>query len=263
MSVLDWPILRDLSPDGKTLLIEEEGDGGGANYSVYLRKMDTPAAVRLGEGRAVALSPDSQWAITRAANDDAAPLLLLPTGAGQSRPVTHDNLLHYDAHWFPDGKRVLCICAEKGHLPRDYILAVDTGDVQPLTPEGTIGKYVSPDGDWVAVTDMNKKLSLWPVAGGAPRPLNVDMSGQIVAGWTGDGKGLYIGYEDKDVSKQSDVDLLDIATGKRTLWKKVLPADANRTNALEYVPRFSSDGKTYAYSFSRWQSELELLEGLK
>ena len=114
----------------------------------------------------------------------------------------------------------------------------------------------------MAVTDVNKKLSLWPVVGGAPRPLNVDMTGQIVAGWTGDGKGLYLGYADKNAIQQADVDVLDIATGKRTLWKTILAAEARRTQ-LEYVPQISSDGKTDASSFSRWQSELELLEGLK
>jgi len=51
LSVLDWALVNDFSADGRTMLIEEDGDGGGPNYSVYLRKTDGSAAVRLGEGR--------------------------------------------------------------------------------------------------------------------------------------------------------------------------------------------------------------------
>jgi len=82
---------------------------------VYLRKTDGSAAVRLGEGRATALSPDGAWVITRVATDDAAQLMLLPTGPGQARQLTYDTLKHYVAKWFPDGTRVLCQCAEPGH----------------------------------------------------------------------------------------------------------------------------------------------------
>jgi len=62
------------------MLIEEDGDGGGPNYSVYLRKTDGSAAVRLGEGRAIALSPDSAWVVTRVAADDSAQTHVAATG---------------------------------------------------------------------------------------------------------------------------------------------------------------------------------------
>src|SRR5207237_10192509 len=34
---LDWSIARDLSPDGRTLLFVEEGEGGVVGYSVFRR----------------------------------------------------------------------------------------------------------------------------------------------------------------------------------------------------------------------------------
>ena len=37
LSWLDWSLFTDLSPDGKTALFSEAGEGGGPKYSVYLR----------------------------------------------------------------------------------------------------------------------------------------------------------------------------------------------------------------------------------
>jgi hypothetical protein len=50
LSWLDWSRAPILSEDGKTLVFTEEGEGGGAGYSVFLRKMDGSPPVRLGEG---------------------------------------------------------------------------------------------------------------------------------------------------------------------------------------------------------------------
>src|SRR5437773_11061534 len=64
LSWLDWGAIRDLSPDGRTLIFSHFGEKSGKNYSVYLRKTDNPAAVRLGEGSGWALSPDEMWVIS-------------------------------------------------------------------------------------------------------------------------------------------------------------------------------------------------------
>ena len=54
---LDGSVLADLSPDGKTLLISEEGEGGGSNRSIYLRKTDgSPAAPDRGGPRTESFS---------------------------------------------------------------------------------------------------------------------------------------------------------------------------------------------------------------
>ncbi len=56
MSWFDWSFVRDISEDGKTMVFEEEGAGGGPNYSVFVRSTDGSPAVKLGEGYALSIS---------------------------------------------------------------------------------------------------------------------------------------------------------------------------------------------------------------
>ena len=50
LSGLEWSYGPRLSADAKTAVFTEQGEAGGPGYSVYLRKLDGSAAVRLGEG---------------------------------------------------------------------------------------------------------------------------------------------------------------------------------------------------------------------
>ena len=36
----DWSIVNDISADGKTVLLSEEGEAGGFNYLIYMRNTD-------------------------------------------------------------------------------------------------------------------------------------------------------------------------------------------------------------------------------
>jgi hypothetical protein len=62
---LGWSFLRDISRDGKKVLFEEEAEGGGPNYTVFLRDTDGSAPVRIGDGEARAISPDNKWVVTK------------------------------------------------------------------------------------------------------------------------------------------------------------------------------------------------------
>src|SRR5262249_41624998 len=83
---LDWSFPTALSPDGKTVLFDEQGQGAPPGYQVYLRQMDGSFPVVLGQGGSFDLSPDGQWALTSvsSAHDE---LVLLPTGPGQPKPL--------------------------------------------------------------------------------------------------------------------------------------------------------------------------------
>ena len=97
LSWLDYSYPAELSVDGKTLLFDEEGGGGslaysksgGLSYAVYIRKTDGSPAVLLGEGGAVALSPDGKSVVAQT-QDSPSQLKLLTTGAGEAKDLTKD-----------------------------------------------------------------------------------------------------------------------------------------------------------------------------
>jgi eukaryotic-like serine/threonine-protein kinase len=139
-----WSELSDISPDGRKILFDEEGDGGGPNYTVFLRDTDGSAPARIGEGNAMAISPDAKWVITKPPK--GGPLSLVPTGAGESRQLTHDARSYDAVRWLPDGKRLLAVGIEAGHGARDYLIDLSNGNAKPITPDGIAGVQLSPDG---------------------------------------------------------------------------------------------------------------------
>jgi hypothetical protein len=126
--------LAALSVDAKTVLFTDRGQGVGARYGdhTYLRPTDGSPAVRLGEGSALSLSPDGQWAISRQVSS-VSECVLLPTEAGEQRRLPVGNLECLSTSWFPDGKRLLVTGKEPGSGIRAFIQDLD-GARPPLDP---------------------------------------------------------------------------------------------------------------------------------
>ena len=145
-----WSIVRDISRDGHKIVFEEEGNGGGPNYTVFLRDTDgSPPVAKLAKASPSDLDPTlSGWSQT----GEGRPLSLVPTGAGESRVLTHDTVSYDAARFLPDGKRLLATGIEAGHGRRDYLIDLNNGDSKPMTPEGVAGMHLSPDGSSAAVT---------------------------------------------------------------------------------------------------------------
>ena len=106
LSWLDWSVPGSLSADGKMILFQESGEGGGPHYAVYLRNTDGSPAIRLGEGTGVSLSPDGQWALSRL-NVVPSPLVLYPTGVGEMKQLKNDGLNHMSG--FSARRKEICI----------------------------------------------------------------------------------------------------------------------------------------------------------
>src|SRR5262249_27219226 len=119
LSWFDWSFARYLTPDGKTMVFEEQGAGGGPNYSVFIRKTDGSPAVKLGEGFAITMSPDGKWVVARMPSDTRK-YTLLPTGPGQSKDIPNKNLVYTttSVRWFSDNKRLLLSGHEPGKQSR-------------------------------------------------------------------------------------------------------------------------------------------------
>jgi serine/threonine protein kinase/Tol biopolymer transport system component len=259
LSWLDWSVPSSLSPDGQMILFQEAGEGGGPKYAIYIRKTDGSPAIRLGEGSGMSLSPDGKWALARL-NTNPAPLIILPTGAGEMRPVKDDGLNHTSAAWLPDGNQIVFSGIEAGHGMRLYVESLTDGKPRAISGEGVgPGVILSPQGDLVADVGADRKIYLFPIAGGEPRHLPGTDITEVPTGWTPDGHEVFV-LSRGQIPAQ--VFRVDIATGKRTLWKSLEPADSAGIDTLGRV-LLSRDNKSYVYSYVRTLSDLYLVDGLK
>src|SRR5579863_8221978 len=259
LSWLDWSVTSSLSADGKTLLFQEAGEGGGPKYAVYLRKTDGSPAIRLGEGSGMALSPDGKWALCRL-NTSPSPLVLYPTGVGEMQRVKDDGLGHVVGGYLPDGKRVVFTAVAPGHGMRLYWESLEDGQPHPISMEGVgAAVVVSPDGQWAAARGPDEKIYLFPVNGGEPKPVAGTEAGEVPTAWSADGRSLYVIRRGRI---PSDVYQVDLASGKRALWKSVEPADAAGIDSISRV-LISGDGKSYVFNYVRTLSDLYLVQGLK
>ncbi len=253
-----WSLARDISPDGRKVLFEEEGNGGGPNYTVFLRDTDGSPPAKIGEGLAGAISPDGKWVITKPAK--GGPLSLVPTGAGESRTLTHDAVDYGAVRFLPDGKHLLTSGIENGHGRRDYLIDLSNGDSKPITPEGVSGVHLAPDGRSAAVLGPDGKWGIWPLEGGGIHPIPGLDSKYYVAGWFPDGISIYVASSRSE--KAVKVYRVNSQTGKMELWK-TFGAEAGAGVTETGAPHFSSDGTAYAYVYVRTLSEAYVVTGLK
>jgi Tol biopolymer transport system component len=253
-----WSILRDISRDGRKILFEEEGDGGGPDYTVFLRDTDGSPPARIGDGLAEAISPDGKWAITKPPK--GGPLNLVPTGAGESRQLTHDATSYDAVRWLSDGKRILAVGIEAGHGARDYLIDLNAGNSKPITPEGVAGVGLSPDDRSTAVRGPDGKLGIWPLDGSGIHLIPGLDAKYYVAGWSPDGGSVYA-VSSRASEKSAKVYKVNTVTGKMELWKTFGAEGAG----IDRVggPHLSSDGTAYAYVYGRTLSQAYVVTGLK
>lgn len=258
LSWLDWSLPVDISRDGKTLLFDEQGEHSGPNYTVAMRDMTGSPPVALGEGMAGDFSPDGKWV---AATVSYHQLLLLPTGAGTLRRIERDDIEQYghEVHWMPDGKQVLFFGNQAGRAGRCFIQSIDGGKPRPVTPEGVDYCQASPDGTLIAATSMETHLvQLYPVDGGAPRPIPGLDPGESVE-WTSDPHFLYV-FQHGGASIK--VFRLNILTGQRKFFKEIAVPIGPGVCEMNHI-LFNPDGTAYAYGYIRLLSDLYLVAGLK
>jgi eukaryotic-like serine/threonine-protein kinase len=268
LSWLDYSYPADLSADGKIVLFDEEGVGGGVQYgnskeltyAVYIRNTDGSPAIRLGEGVADALSPDQKWVIVQSPGSPEQ-LRLLPTGAGETQPLTNDSINHQWARWFPDGKRFVFSGNEPGKGVRLYTQELSGGRPKPISPEGVDATAfaISPDGQSVVGTGPDGMGYFYPTAGGEPHVVNGLEPGDIPIIWNQDGHSIYL-YRSGEVPAK--VYQLELATGKKTVRKQIVPVDTTGVSTIGPI-QTTPDGKTYVYGFHRTLGDLYLVEGLK
>ena len=262
ISWLDWTQPVALTEDGSTLLFTEEGEGGGPGYGVYMRKLDGSPAVRLGMGNAVALSADGKWVIVQKLNPAPVQLILLPTGVGEGRALTNDALAHDFARFLPDGERFIFIGAEPGKASRTWVQSLAGGAPTPVTPEGSTGQLVTPDGTRVIAREQGIR-KLFPLDGkGTPEVLKFVDTAEGPIRFTADGRAMLIRGR-SSISAAVDVIRVDMTTGARTPVRTVLPLPEAVGSGGVGQLLMTSDGAVYVQGYGVTQSDLFLVKGLR
>jgi Tol biopolymer transport system component len=263
LSGLEWSYGPILSRDAKSAVFTEQGQAGGAGYSVYLRKLDGSAPVRLGEGYALALSPDGKWVLTALIRSTPSQIVLLPTRAGESRTFPKDEIEHANGlfgTFLPDGKQIVFVGNEPGRPPRVFIQDLEGGAAKPVTPEGVVARLLSADGASLVIRMPDGGFATAPLRGGPSRPIPGLKPGDRPLRFTADGRHLYLRDDAREFPAR--VFRLDVATGRREVWKELMPGDPAGITLLSPTA-ISEDGKTVLFTYARSLSDLYLAEGLK
>jgi Tol biopolymer transport system component len=261
LSWKDWSSVMDISPDGKQILFGEEGENSGLSYQVGLRKTDGTAPVILGSGAAQSLSPDGKWALSIMPAPDNQ-IVILPTGAGSPKTLDRGSVLgyqHVQARWFPDSLQIVFAGYEEGHGLRCYVQSIEEGKPRAFTPEGMTVCTVSPTGQILAVAADRHALvyssasSEWP-----DKELKL-ASGDWPAGWTSDGKFVYLVQARQ---MPATISRYEIATGKRSLWRQIPQEGFSATMELNGAV-ITPDGQSLAYTYCDQSSDLYVVSRLK
>ncbi len=252
-SSFDESGLADLSADGRWILFKDR-------FGVFLRETMGTQLTNLGLADAFPdqISPDGRTVL--ATIPSPPQLILIPTGPGSPTVLpSHDIVAHSGAFWFPDGRQIFFSGSTPGRPLRSYVQDISGGAPRPLTPEGTRALSISPDGHTLAAIGPDDGISLWPAAGGASRHVQGSQRGDRPVAWSADGRSLWL-FRRGEVPTQ--VERLDIASGRRELWRTLLPQDAAGVySIIEF--RVTPTGHSYFYSYTRLLSQLFLVSGLE
>ncbi len=257
LSWLDQSAFAHLAADGRHVLFTETTFA--PNYGLAFRGTDGSPVVRLGDGVACDLSKDGKWALAYLPNAPMQ-LLLYPTGAGERKLLERGPIESYTtARLFRDGRRVVVCGREPRHAERCYVQTLAGGPPAPATPEGTSSGVPSPDGASIVAQSIDGTFAIFPIGGGAARPLPGIGQDDSVIDWSADGRSLLVS---RYSAIPAPVDRMDLDTGRRTRVLEFDPADQAGVVTLTSAS-FSDDARSYAYSYVRLPTHLAIVKGAK
>ncbi|PWT98226.1 MAG: hypothetical protein C5B51_29790 [Terriglobia bacterium] len=256
LSWFDTSWLYGLSADGKTLLFAELAYGDDQNAAIYLRKTDGSAAIRLGEGNTPALSPDGKWVVCIRRERERSQLMLLPTGAGETRLLPLSDLAYRSAEWSPDSRKLLIFADQQNKPARSFLVDLESGGKpRPVAPVGGRASLISPDGRSILVT-ASGKLYLQALDTAEQRLIASLEPAESVLRWSSEGRSLFLRHNDSPTSVT--LYRMDIDTGRKQILREIKSPDRI---ARIWNVSVTPDGKTLAYSFQRDLEDLYLVKG--
>ena len=265
VSTMGNGIYGELSADGKSIAFTESGAGTGRDYLIFYRRLDEPAAVNIGEGDSVGLTPDGKYVIAEVPSQPTK-IRILPTGAGEVRtfdvaPVQVDRTF---ISWLPGAKEFSFLGHEGTNPPHAYRVALTGGPARPLTTQSGAHFWnrVSPDGKYVLQGPGVARMGTGTNWGEMPMELLDLQSGETRRAalqaedepidWVQDSRHVFVARESEDGATLFKVDAF---SGQREVWRQVRPADPAGMLRLSLFS-VNPSGNAYAYSTTRVLSSL-------
>ena len=239
LSWLSVSLPRDISPDGRHVLLVYSGQGGGENYMVFVRGVDGSDAVQIGEGQGQQFSPDGR-SVLSVIHGPPSRLVILPIGTGDTRTVPTGQVEVSDARWLADSRRIVTIGREPGHARRAYIGDL-SGSMRPFSPGNVefepYGLAVAGDGR-VVLRDADGVVKVFSIDGRSTA-VPALAAGEIPIAWADADRALLI----RSATDIAVVDRIDLDSGKRSPWLTQRPADPSLLRRRPPMA-FSRDGRS-------------------
>lgn len=252
-----------ISLDGETVIFHDVlgGRTPSGNPTVFRRNLDGSPAIPLGEGLARALSPDKKWVLAQLQDD----LVLLPMGAGANVTLPKGGLRRVAGGAWLDATRIVFLGIPDDNQPRGYVQEIPDGAPRAITPPGVVLAFRAAVHDNSSVLgQLEGQWRLYPTAGGEPTPVRALSSNDVPVQWSDDGRFMYAMESVSPPGRPSrDVYRVELATGKRVLWKTLGPRDAVGVEATAANIAIAPNGQSYCYSFTRRLGDLFIATGLQ
>jgi hypothetical protein len=189
--------------------------------------------------------------------------MLLPTGTGQPRPVDVKLERYHQATFLPDGHRIVIAGNEAGQGTRLYDVDLAAATQRAISAPGIVPTVqafpVSPDKQWIAGLSSDGRLHLYPLDGGRAQPIPGAPPGLVPIRWSADGKHLFAVRLD---SVPAHVQKIDPRSGAAATWATIAPTDPAGIHGFPAV-LLAADGRSLAYSYARFLSEMYLVTGAR
>jgi eukaryotic-like serine/threonine-protein kinase len=249
-----------LSPDGAWLVLNRfEGN----DYRIFLSQTNGAAPIELGDGYGAGISYDGRIVPAMRATEPHK-LFLYPTGTGAPRVIELGDLTaafsgnENGVTFSRDGRYALLSAFNAKQEIRDYLVDLRSGSLRPVTPIGSKGGKLSPDGTRVVTVDLaSQKTILVDVATGKTSPLPGMERDDGVMGWSADGRSVSVWNQ----QLPARLFLIDVGSGRRQFVQSVEPFTT--VGSMYAQMAASSDAKVAAYRQRRGLYTLYVAEGLK
>ncbi|HEY3937899.1 MAG TPA: winged helix-turn-helix domain-containing protein [Bryobacteraceae bacterium] len=257
ISWLDWSRAVAISADGRQVLFDESGQGGGRQYSVFIYDAAKQSAERLGDGRALDLSADGRWALAQDALSPAK-LALISVSPRKITPlVTHG----FEFAWVrflsgADCPEILLWGNYPGKKPQLYRQDLPNGVLTPIsTPLSLMDAIIDETGRYAVGASGKSSISIVNLADSSSRSLANPTHVMPIA-FAGGHRVLTTRRDGDSVM----LEFLDLQTGRLVPYRQVKVVDPVGTAGVLPI-RVAKDLHTFVYSRVQTLSTLFVVSG--